>query len=181
MGRCCAAVPRMVTFAMFAGALSCGCAREAHRDGVQVDADSRAQPSERAAAGAPDAAPESRHQDAVRGGEADREIIAYYFHRTIRCPTCLSIESQARDAIRAGFPQEIAAGRLKWLAVDVEEPGNEHFEKDFALEASSLVIVEQREGKNIRWKNLERVWELYEDSDAFRDYVQKEVAAYLRP
>ena len=31
------------------------------------------------------------------------QVIAYYFHGTIRCETCLKIEKQAREAIGRGF------------------------------------------------------------------------------
>lgn len=31
------------------------------------------------------------------------QVIAYYFHGTIRCETCLKIEKHAREASRRGF------------------------------------------------------------------------------
>ncbi|MFH1749010.1 MAG: nitrophenyl compound nitroreductase subunit ArsF family protein [Planctomycetota bacterium] len=110
---------------------------------------------------------------------ADTKVIAYYFHRTLRCPTCLSIEAQAREAIVIGFSKEIEDGQLEWQAVDIEQEGNEHFESDFELSSSSLVIVEMRGNEVAQWKNLERVWELVEDPLGFQVYVWDELMKYL--
>jgi hypothetical protein len=157
-----------------------GCTPKTQSASARSDAESRAQAAEPSEP-APQAADPQPSPQPDDDATADTKITAYYFHRTMRCTTCLSIENQAREAVKAGFPQEFAGGRLKWQAVDIEQPGNEHFEKDFELEASSLVIVEQRDDDITRWKNLTRVWELHEDGDAYRKYVQTEVAAYLHP
>lgn len=106
-------------------------------------------------------------------------VIAYYFHRTMRCPTCLSIEAQARDAINEGYADALASDRLEWRPVNVEEEGNAHFESEFDLSGSSLVIVEMHDDRVARWKNLERVWELVEDPLAFQEYVWSELVQYL--
>ncbi len=111
--------------------------------------------------------------------ETPRKFIAYYFHRTIRCPTCLSIEKQSQEAIEAAYNGELSTGQLAWHAVNIEEPGNEHFEKDFALERQALTLVELR-GKEVqRHKKLERVWELVENPYGFQEYVVTEVALFL--
>ncbi len=108
-----------------------------------------------------------------------RKVVAYYFHRTLRCPTCLAIEKQSREAIEAAFAGELEAGVLEWHAVNIEEPGNEHFEQDFALDAQSLVLVETEGGVMRRWTTLKRVWELVDDAPGFEQYVATTVAAFL--
>lgn len=106
-------------------------------------------------------------------------IVAYYFHRTMRCPTCLSIEKQAREAIEVGYDDVLESGQLEWHAVNIESPGNEHFEQDFKLESSALVLVELAGDEVVRWKNLTSVWELVEDPPAFQAYVWTELADFL--
>jgi hypothetical protein len=110
---------------------------------------------------------------------ADVKFVAYYFHRTLRCPTCLAIEQQARDAVETGYFEELEAGKLEWHAVNIEEPGNEHFESDFELSTSSLVLVEMKGDEVVRWKNLEDVWELVHDEPAFQKYVWTELTTFL--
>jgi hypothetical protein len=110
---------------------------------------------------------------------APTKVVAYYFHRTLRCPTCLSIEKQSQEAIELSYNGELSSGTLEWHAVNIEEPGNEHFEKDFALDRQALVLVEL-EGEEVqRHKKLERVWELVEDPYGFQEYVVTEVALFL--
>lgn len=116
---------------------------------------------------------------ASQASETPRKFIAYYFHRTIRCATCLSIERQSREAIELVYGGELSAGRLEWHAVNIEEPGNERFEKDFELQTQSLVLVESASDRVTRWKLLPKVWELVEDPYGFQEYVVGEVALFL--
>jgi len=91
----------------------------------------------------------------------------------------LSIEKQSQEAIELFYNAELAGGTLEWQAVDIEEPGNEHFEKDFDLERQSLVLVEV-EGEQVRrYRKLEGVWELVEDPYGFQEYVVNEVGRFL--
>ena len=43
------------------------------------------------------------------------------------------------------------------------------------------MLVEETRGKQVRWKNLPKVWELLPDKERFFDYVQGEVRGYLAP
>ena len=111
--------------------------------------------------------------------EAGHLVVAYYFHGTSRCQTCLRIEAYAQEAIEAGFPEEIESGTLEWYAVDVEQPQNEHFVADYELTTRSLILVDMGGGVQTRWKDLSRVWELVGDKEAFVTYVRGETQAYL--
>lgn len=119
---------------------------------------------------------------ATQPEEADgARLVAYYFHRTLRCAACLSIEKQAHEAIELAYNADLAAGTLEWRAVNIEEPGNEHFESDFELQTQSLVLAETAvDGQVTRWKLLPKVWEFLEDPPAFQEYVIAEVAMFLQ-
>jgi hypothetical protein len=106
-------------------------------------------------------------------------VIAYYFHTTYRCSSCRRLEAWTRQAIDTGFSAELADGRLIWRVVNVEKRGNEHFVKDYQLFTKSVVLSEQQSGREVRWKNLARVWELLADEADFVDYVQTETHSFL--
>lgn len=108
-------------------------------------------------------------------------VIAYYFHTTYRCASCRKLEAYAREAIESAFAAELEDGRLVWRIVNVEVPGNEHFVKDYALYTKALVVVNEVRGKPDEWKNLEKVWQLLGDKQAFLRYVRDETRAYLSP
>lgn len=110
----------------------------------------------------------------------DRIVRVYYFHTTSRCPTCHRIEEYTKNAILSTFGPEIKKGTIDWKVLNVEEPQNQHFVNDFKLFTKSVVIVDSEKGKQVRWKNLERIWELVQDEQAFTAYIKNEVAGYLK-
>jgi hypothetical protein len=112
-------------------------------------------------------------------GAAPAEYVAYYFHRTARCFTCLKIENAAHDVIFRDFADQLHEGRFLFVPTDVEAPENEHFIKDYDLVSQALVLVKHDGGKVERSRNLDRIWDLVGDSAQFDQYVHDEVARFL--
>jgi hypothetical protein len=106
-------------------------------------------------------------------------VVAYYFHGNVRCMTCRTIERLAHETITADFPDELGSGELTWRALNVDEPTNEHFVKDFSLVTRSLVLVSYRDGKVVRFQNLDKVWQLVRDEEAFSQYVRESARSFL--
>lgn len=115
----------------------------------------------------------------VNATAAPAEYVAYYFHRTARCVTCLKIEHSAHDVIFRDFASQLREGELLFLPTDVEAVGNEHFIKDYELVSQALVLVKYDDGKVERSRNLDRIWDLVSDSAQFDEYVRHEVATFL--
>lgn len=107
------------------------------------------------------------------------KVIAYYFHGTRRCATCQTIEAYAEESLKASFLEELEKETLEWRVVNVEEPGQEHFVKDYELSTRSVVLVRMLDGKQESWKNLGRVWELVRDKEAFFTYIHDETRSFL--
>lgn len=107
-------------------------------------------------------------------------VVAYYFHGRVRCMSCVKIESLSGKAIRERFPEELRNGLLSYRGVNVDVPENRHFIDDYRLTSQSLVIVEFRDGRQVRWKNLEKVWTLLGSEKEFLPYVQEGVSSYLK-
>lgn len=105
-------------------------------------------------------------------------ILVYYFHATTRCATCRTIEAYARETVAGAFAADLEARRLEWQAVNVDEPANQHFIRDFQLYTRSVVIVDAKDPK--RFKVLDRVWQLVRDKAAFQKYVEQEIRAFPR-
>ena len=112
-------------------------------------------------------------------GKKSPKVIAYYFHSTFRCPTCRRIEAFSQEAIQQAFAEALKDGRLEWRVINVEERENRHFVQDYELFTKSLIVVKMKDGKQVQWKNLKRVWELTGKKDAFLQYVQDEIRAYM--
>jgi len=107
------------------------------------------------------------------------KVVAYYFHGTTRCATCRKIEAYSHEAVQNGFAEALKAGKLEWRALNVEEPANRHFIKDYQLYTRSVVLASYQGDKQLRWKNLDQVWVLVGDKGQFTRYVQNEVKTFL--
>lgn len=115
----------------------------------------------------------------VTPGARPHRVIAYYFHTTQRCASCRAIEAYAKEAVETAFAKELKDGRLVWRTVNLDVKGNEHFVKDYRLYTKSVILVNEQRGRAPEWKNLEKVWQLLRDKEAFLRYVQGETRAYL--
>jgi hypothetical protein len=109
----------------------------------------------------------------------DRIVRVYYFHTTFRCPTCHKIEEYTKNTILSTFGPELKKGTIVWKALNVEEPQNRHFTDDYKLFTKSVVVVDEQKGKQVRWKVLDKTWELVHDQSAFADYIRGEVKKYM--
>ncbi len=105
--------------------------------------------------------------------------IVYYFMTPQRCPSCVRIETWAQEAIKENFSEELEKGSIIWRVVDVNQPQNAHFIKDYSLYTKSVVVTKIREEKQVDWKNLEKVWTLLGNQTAFKMYVTDEVNQFL--
>ena len=101
-------------------------------------------------------------QDEVPSSVADKastsKVIAYYFHGTFRCTTCRTIEKYSKEAIELYFAKEMKNGTLEFRPVNVEEPENRHYSQDYQLFSRALVLSLNKDGKEVKWKNLTEVW-----------------------
>jgi hypothetical protein len=110
---------------------------------------------------------------------AARKIVAYYFHGNVRCMTCRAIEAQTQQTLQSQFADVLKSGLLEWRVVNLDVPGNEHFIKDYQLTTRSVVLVEFKDGKQVRWLNLPHIWDLVHTPPAFSEYIVTETRRYL--
>ncbi len=126
------------------------------------------------------AAPQSSSQPTSNAAVHQPKVVVYYFHGNFRCVSCRKLEAVSQKAITDGFTQELKRGDLDWRVVNVETSGNEHFVADYKLFSKALVVVKFRGAKQVEYKNLMKAWELLQDDEALRKYVQSEVKASLQ-
>jgi hypothetical protein len=106
-------------------------------------------------------------------------VVACYFHRTVRCPTCMKIGASIDAALKTGLAPELQQGRLEWTMLDFQDPRNQADTNAFRITGPTLVVMEVQNGQVVNWKPLPKVWSLVGDRDAFFRYVQREVRAFL--
>lgn len=118
---------------------------------------------------------------AFAGGEESKsKVIAYYFHGDFRCYSCTLIERYSKEAVESNFMDAVSAGKLEFKAVNVEARGNEHYVNDYKLYTKSLILSLVKDGKEIKSKNLSKIWEYVGNKQRFIDYVKSGVADFLK-
>jgi hypothetical protein len=106
-------------------------------------------------------------------------VIACYFHRTQRCPTCRKIGAYIEEAVQTGFPQEIRQGQVSVYLVDFQNPKNRKYSESYNITGPTLVLIDVHDGKVAAWRPAPKVWSLVGDKAAFFQYVQQGIRDYM--
>lgn len=107
------------------------------------------------------------------------EVTVTYYTTSVRCAACVRIEEWTQRAVASRFSEEVNSGQVSFRTVYVDNPGNEHYMQDYQLVSKSVVVSESLDGREQDWVNLQDVWLLLRDEQAFSDYVAQAVEAYL--
>lgn len=111
----------------------------------------------------------------VVASESPDELVVYYFHGNVRCPTCRTIESQAHEAVKTQFASELKSGQIAWKTLNYEQPAGSQLKKKFDIQVPVIVLARKAGGEITGWNRLDRVWPLVGDKPEFIEYVQTEI------
>lgn len=56
---------------------------------------------------------------------------------------------------------------------------NEHFVNDYQLYTKSLILSLVKDGKEVKSKNLDKIWQLARNKQKFIDYVTGEINGFM--
>jgi len=90
------------------------------------------------------------------------------------------MEKYSKEAIETNFKDDLASGKIEFNAVNVEDRGNEHFVNDYQLYTKSFILSLVKDGKEVRSKNLDKIWEYARNKQKFIDYVSDEVNVFMK-
>lgn len=124
-------------------------------------------------------APAARAGGAAVADAPEHQFFAYYFRTNVRCPSCIKIEGWTDKAIKDNFADELEDGLLVWETINTDEKGNEHYVDDYELYTKQVILVEFARGKQVRYKDLAKVWDLLGNQTEFGDYIVSEVERFM--
>lgn len=107
------------------------------------------------------------------------QVIACYFHRTQRCPTCRMISAYIEESVKTGFAAQLKDGSVRLAMIDFQDARNQKYTQAYQITGPTLVIMDVKDGKVASWKAAPKVWSLVGQKDMFFRYVQGEVQSYL--
>lgn len=113
----------------------------------------------------------------IDGVEPD--VIVYYFYNDIRCTTCKNLEGYTREALETHFAEDLASGAVQWRMLSMDDPANEHYLIDYGLYSKSVVLARLEDGQEVRFINLEEIWDLVYDKPGFIEYIRENVQDFL--
>jgi len=108
------------------------------------------------------------------------KVIVYYFHGDFRCATCYKMEEYSKEAIETNFKDALASEKLEFKVVNVEDRANQHYTKDYQLYTKTLILSLVKEAKEIKWKNMDKIWEYAADKKRFIGYLKSGVDDFLK-
>ena len=106
-------------------------------------------------------------------------LYVYYFHGNTRCPTCRSIETQARAAVDDRFDAELERGEVVWQMLNYEGSDGAALAEEFEVLNAVVVLAWKRDAKIVSWRRLDEVWGLYGDPPAFAEMMEEEIRQML--
>ena len=116
------------------------------------------------------AAAGTEQKNASAVARMDDVLTVYCFHGNRRCMTCSKIEQLTKQALEEKYAGALASGKIVFRAVNVEEPVNEHFVRDFGLTVRGVVMA-----GNGRFEKFDSVWNLVRDPEKFQSCIQEGV------
>lgn len=109
----------------------------------------------------------------------DPDFAVYFFYNDVYCDTCEKLEGYALEAVQVNFADELVAGILQWRSLDMTTVENEHYADDFGLYSKSIVLVKLDGESEIRWENLEDIWDLVYDKEAYGVYIETSLRSFM--
>lgn len=111
---------------------------------------------------------------------SDSKVVVYYFHGNFRCTNCRNIEQYTKETVEKYFSKEVDSGLVSFQVVNIESRGNEHLVKKYQLYTRSVVLSLVKNGEELKFDNLPKIWEYLRNKDAFQQYIKNEIEKYLK-
>ncbi|MBF0432145.1 MAG: hypothetical protein HQK83_12750 [Fibrobacteria bacterium] len=105
--------------------------------------------------------------------------LRYFFSNSHRCASCKKIENLTKRAVQENFAQELENGTMSFLLVDMDKDEHKPLIEKYKLFTKSVVVSVYDNGKEVKWQNLEKIWTLLNNEEAFKAYIAKEVKSFL--
>ena len=105
-------------------------------------------------------------------------VIAMYFHRTERCPTCQKMGAYAEEAVKEAFAEQLKDGTVEYRNVDFQDPKNARLAKGYKIQGPTLIVAKIEGNRVAAYADLDGIWERVTDKPKFLRYVQENIAAY---
>jgi len=105
------------------------------------------------------------------------DVEVYYFHRTLRCVTCKTVEAEARKDVEMLYPEQVKTGKISFTALNLEEASGKTVGDKLGVNSQTLLIVKGDQKINITNEGF-----LYAVSkpDKFKEIIKEKVDPLMK-
>ena len=115
----------------------------------------------------------------MQSKEPNVQIKLKYFHATLRCHGCIVIEDNINNSLNSIYENELKDSTIVFNSLDFLEDENKHFQDDYKFDSQTLILSKFVNGKEVKWKNLDKIWDYSGDYEKFLKYIKNEVDKFL--
>lgn len=77
------------------------------------------------------------------------DVEVYYFHMTLRCTTCKTVEAEARKNVEILYADQVKSGKISFTALNLEEATGKAMGEKLGVNSQTLLIVKGDKKVNI--------------------------------
>lgn len=111
-------------------------------------------------------------------GRIAGKLEVYYFYRTQRCYSCLTIGEYVGKTMYEYYSKQIEQGKIDYREINIDLAKNKELARKFQASGSSLFInAIQGEKDNI--KNITEVWRLTGNETQFKNFLKQRIDTLL--
>ena len=105
------------------------------------------------------------------------DVEVYYFHRTVRCVTCKTVEAEARKNIEMLYADQVKKGKISFTSLNLEEATGKTVGDRLGVNSQTLLIVKGDQKINITNEGF-----LYAVSkpDKFKEIIKEKVDPLMK-
>jgi hypothetical protein len=89
------------------------------------------------------------NQKPVAADAKTSDVEVYYFHMTMRCTTCKTIEAEARKNVEMLYADQVKSGRISFTSLNLEEATGKSMGDRLGVNSQTLLIVKGDQKINI--------------------------------
>lgn len=109
------------------------------------------------------------------------KLDVYYFHRTQRCQTCLSIEENTKITLEQYFADELKDGTITFYIIDYEGDTDKELIEKYEADAPALYLTKVKKGKEINKDLTDFAFDnSLHNADKYKEGLQKKINELLR-
>lgn len=102
----------------------------------------------------------------------------YYFHRTQRCSTCLSVGRYTKELIQQKFADKVEQGVIDFREINIDLPENAELVNKFQVGGQSLFINAIKDNQDSISQDI-NIWRLVRSESQFKSYLENKINGLL--